>query len=207
MVAAHARRAGVVMQRPTDDVDMLVDYATHRSGLTDARVVLTMLGFHLTTDEQHAYRFKHPDGRKLDLMVADHLPSRMQPRLDRRPAFPVPSGEQAIRRRDLYRLQFDSGESAVVGVPDELGVLVAKGAAWLVDRRDRSRHLDDAAVLLACVADASALDYETMSKNDRRRIRAVAQELTDAAHPSWVNLDREDRARAQFALTLMSRQL
>ncbi|MFT4259603.1 hypothetical protein [Microbacterium sp.] len=28
MVAAHARRAGVMMRRPTDDVDVLVDYVT-----------------------------------------------------------------------------------------------------------------------------------------------------------------------------------
>ncbi len=125
MVAAHARRAQVVMRRPTDDVDTLVDYAADRSSLSDMRATLTRLGFRLTTDAQHAYRFLHADGRKVDLMVADHMPSGMRPRLDQRDAFVAPSGEQAIRRRDRYRLLFASGAEATIGVPDELGALVA----------------------------------------------------------------------------------
>ena len=206
MVAAHARRAGVVMRRPTDDVDVLVDYVANRSSLSQARTALLQIGFELG-DEKHAYRFRHEDGRKLDLMVADHLPSRMEPRMDRRPAFAAPSGEQAIRRRDSYLLQFASGASAQVGVPDELGALVAKGAAWLVDQRDRRRHLDDSAVLLACVLDASELDYDSMSKNDRIRIRAVTDELLDPAHVSWVNVDPADRERGMFNLRLIRQVL
>lgn len=207
MVAAHARRAGAMMRRPTDDVDALVDYATDRASLARARAALRQLGFDLSDSERHAYRFRHDDGRTLDLMVADHLPSRMKPRIDRRPAFAAPSGEQAIRRRDFYELRFGSGSSVTVGVPDELGALVAKGAAWLVDRRDRERHLEDSAVLLACVADASMLAYESMSKNDRRRIRAVTDELADPAHASWVNLDSTDRDRGMLTLRLIRQVL
>jgi hypothetical protein len=207
MIAAHARRAGVMMRRPTDDVDVLVDYMANRASLLQARTALLKLRFELGRDEKHAYRFMHPDGRKLDLMVADHLPSRMDPRLDRRPAFAAPSGEQAIRRRDAYQLRFASGAAAEVGVPDELGALVAKAAAWLVDRRDRGRHLDDLAVLLACVADASDLDYGSMSKNDRKRIRSATDELSDLAHASWVNLDDADRDRGMFTLRLIRQVL
>ncbi|WGD37219.1 hypothetical protein [Lysinibacter sp. HNR] len=207
MVAVHARRTGVVMRRPTDDVDVLVDYMTNRMSLVQARVALDRIGFDLSDNERHAYRFQHEDGRKVDLMVADHLPSRMEPRLGRRPAFPIPSGEQAIRRRDLCTLRFDSGSCVVVGVPDERGALVAKGAAWMVDRRDRNRHLDDSAVLLACVTDASALGYESMSKNDRKRIRAVIDQLVDPAHLSWINLDEVDRERGMFTLSLIRQAL
>ena len=203
MVAVHARRAGVLMPRPTDDVDALVDYMSNRDSLSKARSALRSVGFELSDDEQNAYRFRHEDGRKLDLMIADHLPSRMEPRLGLRPAFPVPAGEQAIRRRDRYRLRFASGASAVVGVPDEMGALVAKGAAWLVDRRDRRRHVDDVAVLLACVSDSSALDYPSMSRNDRKRIRAVIGELSDPAHVSWVNLSGADREHGMFNLELI----
>ena len=117
----------------------------------------------------------HSDGRKVDILVADHLPSRMRPRLAQRAAFAAPAGEQAIRRRDVYTLIFNGGARVVLGVPDELGALVVKGAAYLVDHRDRGRHLDDAAVLLACVADPSELAYETMSANDRRRLRAILE--------------------------------
>lgn len=207
MVAAHARRAGILMRRPTDDVDALVDYRARRSSLTEARAALATIGFELSADERHAYRFRHADGRKVDLMVADHLPSGMSPRLDRRPAFAAPSGEQAIRRRDLYRLEFRSGPIAEVGVPDELGALVAKGAAWLVDRRDRERHLDDAAVLLACVDDASEIDYDSASANDRKRARAVTDVLADESHPSWVGLERSARRRGMLNLMLIRQAL
>jgi hypothetical protein len=207
MVAAHARRSRVVMRRPTDDVDVLVDYMANRASLSQARSALLNLGFALDADGKHAYRFRHEDGRRLDLMIADHLPSRMAPRMDRRPAFAAPSGEQAIRRRDTYRLSFASGATAEVGVPDELGALVAKAAAWLADNRDRGRHLDDSVVLLACVADASELDYGSMSKNDRKRIRAVTDELMDPAHMSWVNLDGTDRNRGLFTLRIIRQVL
>jgi hypothetical protein len=195
MVAVHARRADVVMRRPTDDMDALVDYWTHRSSLIDARNALRKIGFELAESDPYAYRFVHSDGRKVDIMVADHLPSRMRPRLALRPAFAAPAGQQAIDRRDICSLAFNGGARVTLGVPDELGALVAKGAAYLVDNRDRGRHLDDAAVLLACVADASELDYEGVSPNDRRRLRALLEQVGGDAHPSWVNLDDSARAR------------
>src|SRR4051812_36529179 len=87
MVAVHARRAGIMMRRPTDDMDALVDYWADRGSLVDTQVALHSIGFELTLSEQHAYRFVHADRRKVDIMVADHLPSRMRPRLAQRPAF------------------------------------------------------------------------------------------------------------------------
>ncbi|WP_156496146.1 hypothetical protein [Microbacterium sp. T32] len=113
------------------------------------------------------------------------------------------AGEQAIRRRDTYTLNFHAVGSVVLGVPDELGALVAKGAAYLVDQRDRGRHLDDAAVLLACIADASDLAYDTMSPNDRRRVRAVLEHVGDERHASWANLDLDDRERGQMNAVLI----
>lgn len=125
----------------------------------------------------------------------------------RRPAFAAPSGEQAIRRRDTYQLRFNSRSEAKIGVPDELRALVAKSAAWMVDRRDRRRHLDDSAVLLACVPDASGLDYGSMSKNDRKRARTITNELMDPTHISWTNLDQADRERGLLTLRLIRQVL
>ncbi len=207
MVTAHARRAGVAMHRPTDDVDSLVVYATSRSSPVDERIALAKLGFDLCADSRHVYRFVHADGRKVDLMVADHLPSRLRPRLAGKPAFEVPFGEQAIRRRDIYRLEFHGGKAVDVGVPDEFGALVAKGAAYIVDTRDRDRHLDDTAVLLAWVRDASVLDYDSASANDRRRVRATTDLLADERHASWVNLNEPDRRHGLMNLTLVRRAL
>jgi hypothetical protein len=205
MVATHARRAGVTMRRPTEDMDALVDYRTDQSSLIDTKTALHGIGFELSADESHAYRFRHADGRKVDIMVADHLPSRMRPRLALRPAFAAPAGEQAIRRRDSYSLAFAGGDRVRLGVPDELGALVAKGAAYVADQRDRARHLDDAAVLLASITDASEFDYAGMSKNDRRRLRTVVEHVGDERHPSWANLDGSDRERGLMNATLVGR--
>lgn len=204
MVAAHGGRAGVVMRRSTDDMDALVDYWADRGSLAATHVALAQIGFELVESEEHAYRFVHADDRRVDIMVADHLPSRMRPRLAQRPAFAAPAGEQAIRRRDTYTLTFNGGARVVLGVPDELGALVAKGAAYRVDNRDRGRHLDDAAVLLACVTDASELAYATMSGNDRRRLRAILQHVGDEQHSSWVNLDQADRERGLMNAALIA---
>lgn len=111
----------------------------------------------------------HSDGRKVDIMVADHLPSRMRPRLAQRAAFAAPAGEQAIRRRDVYTLIFNGG----------------------------------ARVVLACVADPSELAYETMSANDRRRLRAILEQLGDDRHSSWANLDQADRERGLVNASLI----
>lgn len=204
MVAIHGSRAGVAMRRSTDDMDALVDYWADRSSLAGTRAALAQIGFELVESEEHAYRFVHADGRKVDIMVADHLPSRMRPRLAQRPAFAAPAGEQAIRRRDTYTLIFNGGARVVLGVPDELGALVAKGAAYLVDNRDRARHLDDAAVILASVSDASELAYDTMSANDRRRLRAILENLGDEGHSSWVNLDPANRERGLMNAALIA---
>jgi hypothetical protein len=195
MVAVHAARASVTMRRSTDDMDALVDYVADRGSLTATKAALAGVGFDLSDQEQHAYRFVHADGRKVDLMVADHLPGKIRPpRLGRRPVFVAPAGAQALMRRDHYILTFAGGARVELGVPDPLGALVAKGAAYMADNRDRDRHLDDAAVLLACIDDASELAYDTLSKNDRRRLRAVLDHVRSDEHPSWSNLDTADRA-------------
>lgn len=162
-------------------------------------------GFQISRDDTFAYRFVHADGRKIDVMIADHLPSRMKPRLAQMPAFAAPAGEQAIRRRDLYRLEFRGGKVVEIGVPDELGALVAKSAAYLVDSRDRGRHLDDCAVLLACIEDASAVDYASASTTDRKRIKATTDLLAAETHPSWANLDEPDRRNGRLNVILVRR--
>ncbi len=55
--------------------------------------------------------------------------------------------------------------------------------------------------------DASELDYESMSKNDRKRILATTEELLDPAHVSWVNVDPADRERGMFNLRLILQAL
>lgn len=203
MVYGHARAANLTSARPTADADVLVDVVAARTSLNEVNAVLREMGFVLDTDYATAYRFRHPDARVIDVMVADHLPSHIRARLAGRPAFQAPAGQQAINRREVWRLEFSPNLSCLVGIPNVLGALVAKGAAWVVDNRNPERHLQDAATLLAAVGDASALDY-SLSANDRRRLRAIHDSLDDARHPAWGLLNPEERLRGQQNLHLIA---
>ncbi|WP_242090892.1 hypothetical protein, partial [Microbacterium lacticum] len=60
------------------------------------------------------------------------------------------------------------------------------------------------AVILASVSDASELAYDTMSANDRRRLRAILENLGDEGHSSWVNVDPADRERGLMNAALIA---
>lgn len=203
MVYLHAVRGGVTMPRSTDDADFLVNALVDRGSLVAFSAAAARIGFGLNRSGRYAYRFVHPDGRKIDVMVPDHLPGRHPLRLARRPALEAPSGQQAIDRRDLYRLAFASGKSVTIGVPDEIGALVAKGAAYVIDQRDRDRHLDDLATILASITDASELDYTRSTPADKRRLRVAKVHLADDTARHWVTLDAEARARGLMNLLLV----
>ncbi|WP_022882720.1 hypothetical protein [Gryllotalpicola ginsengisoli] len=209
MVHVHAARGGIIAPRSTSDADFLVDFLSNRSSLHAVYGALGKLGFRLDADGTYAYRFIHADGRKVDIMVPDHMPdaAARAARLSRRPVLRGEAGEQAIRRRDVYRVTFDSGTVIELAVPDELGAVVAKGAAYLVDSRDHDRHLSDAATLLASIADVSEISFDTISKNDKRRVRALHALLKDATHPGWASLDADARNRGQFNLSLFADQM
>lgn len=204
MVYVHARRAGLSFIRSTNDADFLVDYVADPSALAALRPALASLGFELT-DQTHAYRFAHADGRKIDVLVADHIPTRLgTPRLARRPALEAPGGAQAIRRADAYTLRFRDA-AVQVAVPDELGALIGKAAAYQVDSRARDRHLGDVASILASTADARALDAFDLSRNDRRRLRLVADALGDPGATYWGRLSDAERGLGHRQLTRLVR--
>lgn len=203
MVYSHARAANLTSPRPTADADVLVDVVTGRPSLIDTYAALNNLGFVLETGYSVAYRFRHADGRVIDVMVADHLPSHIRARLAGRPAFQAPAGQQAINRREIWQLEFSAEVTCAVGIPNILGALVAKGAAWIVENRNPERHLQDAATLFAAVEDASAINYQ-LSKTDRRRLRALREQLTDARHPAWALLSADERLNGQQNLELIS---
>lgn len=203
MVYGHARAANLTSPRPTADADILVDVVAARTSLNSVYAVIKGMGFELDTRYATAYRFRHADGRVIDVMVADHLPSHIRARLAGRPAFQAPAGQQAINRREVWRLEFSPELSCLVGIPNVLGALISKGAAWVVDSRNPERHLQDAATLLAAVEDPSTLDYE-LSKRDRQRLRALHEPLQDSRHSAWGLLDPGERLLGQQNLELIA---
>ncbi len=173
MVQLHARRASIPPPRATKDVDLIADVQTNRSSFGAIGSALTSIGFEVAvpaTRTEPIYRFTRRE-EQVDVMVADHLPSGMKPRLRARPAFAVEGGAQALNRRDTFVISSTSG-TITIDAPDVLGALIGKGAAFLVDQRDRCRHVEDAAVLLASIESVGELAL-TLNTNDRRRLEAL----------------------------------
>jgi len=104
MVQLHARWAGIPEPRVTKDVDLIVDMVSEKESASTIAAALTTIGFTAKVPaaaSESSYRFERGK-EQVDVMVADHLPPKYNPRLFRRPAFVGPAGEQAIRRRDTF---------------------------------------------------------------------------------------------------------
>jgi predicted nucleotidyltransferase len=200
MVQLHARRASIPPPRATKDVDLIADVQTNRSSFGAIGSALTSIGFEVAVPAARTepiYRFTRGE----EQVVADHLPSGMKPRLRARPAFAVDGGAQALNRRDTFVVASTSG-TITIDAPDVLGALIGKGAAYMVDQRDRGRHLEDAAVLLASIDSVGALDLD-LNTNDRKRLRAIWAALRDDLHPAWFVLSAADQIRGRRNLALL----
>ena len=116
----------------------------------------------------------------------------------RRAIFQAPAARQAIDRRDWYDLQ-GADRTVRIAVPDALGAIVAKAAAYAVDQRDRGRHLDDLAVLLAAAGGRRGLGLDRLTRRDKQHLRPAFGQLADSGHDAWLLLDANDRAIGQRA--------
>ena len=204
MVQLHAAYAGLQLTRPTRDVDMVLHIETGAATFGGVRHELERLGYALRepVDDGPVHRFvRGPrDTETVDVMVADHLSPKRHPKVLGRKVFAVPGGTSALRK--TVNCEVNTGEDVVVlSIPDVLGALVLKGAAYMEDCRDRGRHLDDAAVL-ACAATDPVGDRARMIGNDRRRIWALWTVLQDLDHQSWIATGTNSR-RGHGALRVL----
>jgi hypothetical protein len=204
MVQLHAARAGLALTRPTRDVDMILHIQTGTVTFGEVRDELERLGYalHEPVGEGPVHRFRRgPDGAEtVDVMVEDRLPPRRHPKALQRTVFAVPGGTSALSK--TVNCEVDTGDLVVtLSVPDVLGALVLKGAAYTEDSRDRDRHLDDAAVLACAVTDPVG-DRGRMAGSDRRRILALWRVLKEENHRSWLAVEGNAR-RGRAALQML----
>lgn len=152
MVQLHALHSRLPAIRPTVDIDMILHIETGATTFKSVRHALEDIGYELQLPlGKHApvHRFTRQD-EQIDVMVADNLAPAYRPTVLGRPVFAVPAGTSALRKTVNCSLEWnDPAEPLTLSIPDALGALVLKGAAYREDPRDRSRHLDDAAIL-AC---------------------------------------------------------
>ncbi|MGY1714194.1 hypothetical protein ACI78R_07040 [Geodermatophilus sp. SYSU D01106] len=92
--------------------------------------------------------------------------------------------------------------SATVPVPDLLGALVLKAAAWQSTTRDRARHRGDAAFLASLMSDPLA-ERARFAGSDRKRLQRLDLVLSDPDAAEWRALgDAADDGYAVWRLLL-----
>lgn len=200
MTQVHALGSGITPPRTTRDVDLVVDIAIAPQRLAELAGQLRSIGFEPQVPDSRRgtlYKFLRGDD-EIDVMVPDHLPQWMRPlRLMQRNAFEVDGGAQAVARREEFTVR-GTTRTAQIGVPNIVGALVIKSAAHRADQRERKRHLDDGATLLAAISAVNELPLDPLSKNDRRRLGHLLDSLEDANDDSWLLLDDDERVRGRL---------
>lgn len=205
MVQLHSAAAGLSVSRPTVDVDIVLHIETGAATTSSVSAVLAGLGYTLQKSidrDAPAHRFVRGK-QQIDVMIADHLPEAKVPTVGGRKPFQVSGGTQALKRTVNCRLVGGDGGSVLISIPNALGALVLKGAAYREDSRDRDRHLDDAVVLCATIKTPLTTAKE-MGGSDRSRILTLQSVLGNPDHRSWQLLDEADRANAMDVLRILA---
>lgn len=201
MVQLHAMANGIDTVRPTVDLDILLDIELSSAVVMKADRAISTLGYVLQEPgdvrrkQSPHYRYVRHTAigvEKIDVMVPEHAGPTATRRLHGRPMFEVEGGTQALGRTMTCELKSLSNDSARITVPDELGALILKSAAYTADNRDRERHLQDAAVLATCVTD-HATELHRLRGSDRKRLRVLATALADPTNPAWLALSPDLR--------------
>lgn len=194
MVHVHALRTGIEATRPTSDIDLLLNIGAN--SVSDVAGSLTGLGFAAVDPSpgNPIHRFTRGEEDVVDVMVARDVRARTRWQL--RPLLRSPGAAQALQRRDTYTLTSPDG-SVTVEVPDELGAIIAKAAAYAVDSRNPGRHLEDLAVLAAAAGNPRILALSTLTRKDRLHLRRVIPYLAEDRHPAWRVLGSYDQTIGQ----------
>lgn len=114
----------------------------------------------------------------------------------------IEGGTQALRRTIDARLDITAGRTTTVSVPSPFGAIVLKAAAYQTDSRDKGRHLQDAALLLAVIEDPY-VEREQFAGSDNARLQVLVRALPDDAR-EWRFLPPERRTDGQAALRIMT---
>ncbi|WP_427018758.1 hypothetical protein ACQCSX_09615 [Pseudarthrobacter sp. P1] len=205
MAQLHAAAAGLAVSRPTADVDIVLHIETGATSTSSVVAVLTELGYTLRKsieDDTPVHRFIRGE-QQIDVMIADHLAPAKVPRIGGRKPFQVAGGTQALQRTVNCPMTADDDGPVLISIPNSLGALVLKGAAYRADSRDKDRHLDDTVVLCTTIRNP-LVTAALMKGSDKSRVLSLYKALSDAGHRSWLLLEPADRTIAADALRILA---
>jgi hypothetical protein len=137
---------------------------------------------------RRAYRFvRSSDRLVVDLLAPDHSPPKWPLRtIAGCDTIQVPGGRQSLGRPAVVTV-VKGRRTARVPVPDLLGAVVLKTAAWLNDSRDRDRHSSDVAFLVSLIDDPRR-ERARFAGSDRRRLNLLDRVLGASDAHEWLGL-------------------
>lgn len=138
----------------------------------------------------------------VDVLIADHASPRVVEKLHGRTMVAIEGGTQALRRTINAQLNITPGRTTTVSVPSPFGAVILKAAAYQTDSRDKERHLQDAALLLAVIEDPY-VERDQFVGSDKARLQVLVRALPDDAR-EWRSLSAEWRANGQAALRILT---
>ena len=205
MTQAHAILAGHE-SRATHDIDLLIDVMSDTSNISVVMSCLQDMGFELQEPGLRgtAFHRMRKDGLIADVLIADHLPKgkASKTKVNRWPMMEIAGGAQAVSRKMTLNIEH-SGGTAQLCMPNTLGALILKAAAYCTDHRDRQRHLDDVALLSSLIVDHKAA-LKQLHGSDRKRLQSAAYALSDPNNYAWITLSPENRKAGQLTLHILT---
>jgi len=205
MVQAHALLHGIT-SRATSDIDLLIDVLADTSHIELIISRLEELQFEIQIPGLRDAPFHRLRRGKdvVDVLVADHLPSgaHRRARIGRLRFFETEGGAQALERRMEVTLK-GYGEERIFFMPDVLGALVMKSAAYSPSGRNSIRHLEDAALLASLIEDVDE-QASRLHGSDRKHIRKAYEALSDPLHETWSLYTNNEQSRILYTLRVLA---
>jgi hypothetical protein len=203
MMHLHALEHGQIPPRISTDLDVLVNARVVSGGTAGFVADLEDRGFEMygASPSGIAHRYRR-DGVSVDVLA----PEGLGPRTDLTTTPPnrtisVPAGTQALTRTQLLPVR-TGARGGMVPRPSLLGAVIGKVAAVDVDDVPQAQR-QDLVFLLALIEDPLGV-AGVLTARDRQRIRSRS-ELTNAEHPAWQALTRQQRDRARATFAILSR--
>jgi predicted nucleotidyltransferase len=197
MVALHGYIHGIVPPRTSEDIDLVANVLVRSASLQNC--VLAAESINLTARPsltgKRLQRFEG-DRIRVDLLIPDHLPRHLVPRLRGHRPVSITGGQRALNRAHQIRVRLGDLLATVV-LPDIRGAIVLKARASVTDNRDAERHGSDIAFLCSLIDDPRRIAADLDIK-ERRYLRKVQLPTNPRQHP-WVLLDPLTRADASEA--------
>lgn len=202
MVALHGYIRGSTPPRTSEDIDIVANLLVRSASLQACAAAAESINLNPRPSlaGKRLQRFEG-GGIRVDLLVPDHLPHHLAPRIRGHRAVTITGGQRALDRAHLVRVRLGELDATVV-VPDLRGAIVLKARAALVDNRDPERHESDIAFLCSLIDDPRRIASELDCKE--RRYLNRCQLPNDSRRPPWVQLDPLTRADAVEAWTRLT---